>query len=657
MSFRTSRTSIEARTLALVIVLLAVGLTAGVAQAGTVSVAWDPITHPDLLGYRVYYGAASGNYGQWTDVGITTQTTLSGLTDCTQYYIAVKARGSTGSLSPNFSNQISGWSRPTVGTATPASVPRAAQASLTIAGTNFMPGATVRFSNSAIVVNSVTVNSCNQLVASINVPSTASLGATDVTVVNPDQVFGTGVGALTVANAAPNGTISQPTGTTTTIDEGQTVTFGATGSDPDSNLPLTYVWVFGDPAIPNSTVEDPGAVRFDNPGTFQVRLTVTDSLGLADPTPATVTVNVNPAQSPVVTNIAASPVGATTATITWTTNEPSDSQVLYRPVGDTVYQQTAVNTTDVTSHSTQVTGLFPSTQYEYSVRSTDVDGLTTTQPATSPFTTQASSQTFLRIEAEAGPIASPAQTVNDTTAFAGKYVRLASGTPTGTAGSPSGTWAYGFNVPAPATWYTWFRMYAPNASSASWFERVDTGTFAEIAPSTTGAWEWVAGRSYGLSAGAHVLTLGGGEAQARVDRILITNDAAFRPTEAPGGDNTPPAAVTALTASAGDAEVTLAWTNPADSGALRVVVRFSTGTSFPAHPADGQPLIDRAATAGAADGVLHTGLANGTTYRYSVFVVDAWGNVASPTTASATPQPAVIPLGTVQNVRRTDTVP
>ena len=149
----------------------------------------------------------------------------------------------------------------------------------------------------------------------------------------------------------------------------------------------------------------------------------------------------------------------------------------------------------------------------------------------------------------------------------------------------------------------------------------------------------------------------GSEAQARIDRILITQDAAFQPTEAPGGDNVPPGAATALVAAADDQQVSLSWTNPTDSGALRVVVRFSTGASAPLTPADGQPLIDRAATSGASDGVLHTGLTNGTTYRYSVFIIDASGNVSNPVSGSATPVPPVIPLGTVQNVRRTDRLP
>ena len=87
------------------------------------------------------------------------------------------------------------------------------------------------------------------------------------------------------ANQAPNGVINTPAGAVT-ITAGQSVSFTGTGSDPDNNLPLAFAWNFGGGAT-NSTVEDPGAVVFANAGTFTVSFTVTDGLGLADPTPDT----------------------------------------------------------------------------------------------------------------------------------------------------------------------------------------------------------------------------------------------------------------------------------------------------------------------------------------------------------------------------------
>ncbi|MBA3965256.1 MAG: PKD domain-containing protein [Nitrospirales bacterium] len=93
-------------------------------------------------------------------------------------------------------------------------------------------------------------------------------------------------------NQAPNGVINTPSGSQT-IQVGQTITFTGTGTDSEPNLPLTHRWTFGaGSGIPNTTVKDPGAVTFTTAGVFTVTYTVTDALGLADPTPATVQVTV-----------------------------------------------------------------------------------------------------------------------------------------------------------------------------------------------------------------------------------------------------------------------------------------------------------------------------------------------------------------------------
>lgn len=118
--------------------------------------------------------------------------------------------------------------------------------------------------------------------------------AVDLGAPGPDNTFGAGrIDALAAAlqlDQPPDGVIDTPTGDVT-INQGDAVTFTGTGTDPDGHLPLTFVWDFGGGA-PNSTQEDPGAVPFNTPGTFTVTFTVTDSLGLADPTPDTRTVTV-----------------------------------------------------------------------------------------------------------------------------------------------------------------------------------------------------------------------------------------------------------------------------------------------------------------------------------------------------------------------------
>jgi hypothetical protein len=96
---------------------------------------------------------------------------------------------------------------------------------------------------------------------------------------------------ISAGNVPPNGVIDTPTGDVT-ISAGSSVEFTGTGTDPDANLPLTFLWDFGDPAIADATVEDPGSVVFPNPGTYTVTFTVTDALGATDATPDTIVVTV-----------------------------------------------------------------------------------------------------------------------------------------------------------------------------------------------------------------------------------------------------------------------------------------------------------------------------------------------------------------------------
>ncbi len=52
--------------------ILAILAIAGIAQAATVQVTWNPNTEEDLAGYRLYVGQASGQYGAPVDVGNVT---------------------------------------------------------------------------------------------------------------------------------------------------------------------------------------------------------------------------------------------------------------------------------------------------------------------------------------------------------------------------------------------------------------------------------------------------------------------------------------------------------------------------------------------------------------------------------------------------------
>ncbi|NKE72133.1 fibronectin type III domain-containing protein [Candidatus Manganitrophus noduliformans] len=77
--------------------------------------------------------------------------------------------------------------------------------------------------------------------------------------------------------------------------------------------------------------------------------------------------------APAISGIGASNITTTAATISWTTNESSDTQIQYGTT--TSYgSSTTLNTTLTTNHSQQVTGLLPATLYHYRVRSRDGAG-------------------------------------------------------------------------------------------------------------------------------------------------------------------------------------------------------------------------------------------------------------------------------------------
>jgi hypothetical protein len=112
---------------------------------------------------------------------------------------------------------------------------------------------------------------------------TDSLGMPDPT---PDEVV------ITVANRAP----MADAGADQTVDTDATVTLdGGGSSDPDGDLPLAYGWTqVGGPAITlsDATAVNPTFSAPSDPAVLTFNLTVTDSLGLADPTPDGVTVMV-----------------------------------------------------------------------------------------------------------------------------------------------------------------------------------------------------------------------------------------------------------------------------------------------------------------------------------------------------------------------------
>ncbi len=532
--------------------------TIGPVAANTVSLRWDAVADPEISGYRIYYGTSAQDLSANIDAGLVTATNLS-LASCTTYFLAAKAYRPDGSESPEFSNMVSGWGRPVVNSVNPSALEQGSTVGVTVTGTNFQQGATVDL-GSGLSINSTSVNGCGQIVLNVTVDAAANLGSRLITVINPDQVYITVGGMVSVGQ---------------------------------------------DAAAPSI-----------------------DSL-VAD-------------------------AGVTSADVSWSTDESADGQVFFRLEGESIYRSTELDSTHGLDHDFTLHGLMPEATYQYYVASSDAGGNQAVSP-TGSFATGASQFSYIRIEAEAGSLEAPIEsyTAPEVDVFSGEWISLPAGTPDGTASAPAGEATYGFHVPDAGTWYVWLRMFGVSADGDAWLERVDGASYDFVQVGETGSWQWSAGRSYTLGQGLHTLQLGGLEADAGIDRILVTDDPDFIPTEQPGDDTTAPTGASAFSASGYDGGNALSWSHPSDPDATRLIVRYRTDGAYPATPADGLPLVDTVVS-GAGGSFDHTALTNGTSYSYSVFTVDGAGNASEPATAQATP--AAAPPDPVENLRRADTL-
>ena len=76
-----------------------------IVNAGRITLEWDPVTHPDLAGYVVYYGTFSEYYDESIDVGNYTSVTIEGLEEDVTYYFSVTAYSVSGEES-TYSNEV-----------------------------------------------------------------------------------------------------------------------------------------------------------------------------------------------------------------------------------------------------------------------------------------------------------------------------------------------------------------------------------------------------------------------------------------------------------------------------------------------------------------------------------------------------------------------
>ena len=128
-------------------------------------------------------------------------------------------------------------------------------------------------------------------------------------------------------------------------------------------------------------------------GDYQLTATAKDHAGnetISDP--VLIIINSPDLTAPIISGVAVTLLTSSSATITWTTNEASDSQVEYGTT--TAYGSVSpLDATAVTSHSAALSGLQASTLYHLRVKSKDAAGNLATS-ADIPFTTLAGPDTI-----------------------------------------------------------------------------------------------------------------------------------------------------------------------------------------------------------------------------------------------------------------------
>lgn len=131
----------------------------------------------------------------------------------------------------------------------------------------------------------------NPGIFTIRLTVTDSAGAADPN--SPVRTITVTPGAGTTNNDLPDGQIVVPAADITVNLGDPPIDFVALGTTPNpANEPLTYLWDFGDPAIPPVAAQAAPQISFTTPGTYTVTLTVTDAIGQVDPTPAQIIVSV-----------------------------------------------------------------------------------------------------------------------------------------------------------------------------------------------------------------------------------------------------------------------------------------------------------------------------------------------------------------------------
>jgi hypothetical protein len=164
--------------------------------------------------------------------------------------------------------------------------------------------------------------------------------------------------------------------------------------------------------------------------------------------------------------------------------------------------------------------------------STPVPATATPTPGLTPF--------VIRLEAESAALIAPMSVSSDPQSFGGQFIS------TGTADAGAATWT--FSVPSAGSYYIWARVLSATDQHDSFYAKANSGNedvYDDAEGTWSPNWQWTIlnGRNgtnvpltldpriVTLTAGANTLTFRGREIASKVDRLIVTSDPAFVPTD------------------------------------------------------------------------------------------------------------------------------
>jgi hypothetical protein len=392
---------------------------------------------------------------------------------------------------------------------------------------------------------------------------------------------------------------------------------------------------------------------------------------------------------PVISLVTATAISSTSATITWTTDQTSSSQVNYGTT--TAYgSQSTLNASLVTSHSVTLTGLTPGTTYNYDVVS--VNGASTsTTSANFTFATTAGAAPVISAVTATGITSTSATITWTTDQSANSQVNYGTTTAYGSQSTLNTSLVTSHSVTltglTPGTTYN-YDVFSANASSTS--ATSSNFTFATTAASapvisavtatsittTSATITWTTDQASSSQVNYGTTTAYG--SQSTLNASLVTSHSVTLTGLTPGTTyDYDVVSVNGSSTSATSANFTFATTTPAPPVISAVTSSGITSTTATITWTTDQPASSRVAygtttsygtqstldsTLVTAHTVTLTGLTPGTSYDYAVTSVNGSGTSATSTNftfstpSSSTPPPVISGVATYPVADTTATI-